>query len=169
MLAAGPDWDLLQRHDLLANKVPVRFSDRLWRYFRAPLSAIGLLPPWVTRYSWVPTLKHAPVQGEVRPLLIWTIGLSRDELREACAGFSRRLREAKDVVPVLVTDTADFAYFSRLGWLVEYVPCLGGDGHSYADRKRRYLAWRYRDACVVPGAAGLANDVEWQALLRVDK
>lgn len=165
LLAANPDWGLLQRHDLLAKKKPLLLRERLWHRFRVVLAAIGLLPPHLTYYPWLPTLKHVPVEGDYRPLLIWALGLPRHELREACTGFSRRLQHAKGLVPVLVTDVADFAYFSRLGWLVEYVPSLSGAGFSYSERKRRFLAWRYQDALILPGAAGLVGDAEWSALL----
>jgi hypothetical protein len=68
-------------------------------------------------------------------------------------------------VPVLVTDVADFAFFSRLGWLVEYVPALSTPADDYGERKRRYLAWRYRDAPALPVSAGLAEFAQVQELL----
>jgi hypothetical protein len=61
-------------------------------------------------------------------------------------------------VPILVTDVPDFAFFSRLGWLVEYVPTLAPPAGDYAERKRRYLAWRYRDAPALPASAGLTAE-----------
>jgi hypothetical protein len=61
-------------------------------------------------------------------------------------------------VPVLVTNVADFAFFSRLGWLVEYVPALSAPAGGYAERKQRHLAWRYRDAPALPVSAGLTDE-----------
>jgi hypothetical protein len=54
-----------------------------------------------------------------------------------------------------VTNVADFSFFSRLGWLVEYLPALSSPADGYAERKKRYLAWRYRDAPILPVSAGL--------------
>jgi hypothetical protein len=69
------------------------------------------------------------------------------------------------VIPVLITDQADFAFYSRLGWLVEYLPNLRGVGEAYDDRKVQYLAWRYQDACVLPLSAGLLTDEQWDQLI----
>lgn len=164
-LAAKPEWDLLTRHDLLGSKPPALLRDRVFRLAKKQFAALGLLPPHVTKYAWRPTLKHAPLAEEAKILLIWAPGAGRDDLRQACEGFSRRLKGNSSWAPVLVTELADFAFFSRMGWLVEYLPDLRGEGQPYRERKRRYLAWRYRDAVVVPWAVGLASDVEWRAVL----
>ncbi|SEF11823.1 hypothetical protein SAMN02787142_7774 [Burkholderia sp. WP9] len=168
-LAARPEWDLLTRHDLLSKKPPSSARDRAWRRVRGVLAALGLMSPHVTDYPWRPTLKHAPVNTDAETVLIWALGASRDDLRRACEGFSNRLKCNGGLAPVLVTEVADFAYFSRLGWLVEYVPDVSGEGHSYPERKRAYLAWRYRDARTVPLSAGLASDTEWNAVLELKR
>lgn len=94
--------------------------------------------------------------------------MERDSLRNACLGFQRFLAGRQDLAPVLVTDVADFAWFSRLGWMVEYLPELEGKGLPYQERKRDYLAWRYRDAVVVPAAAGLLDEENWNRLLQME-
>ncbi|WP_244816417.1 hypothetical protein [Caballeronia sp. Lep1P3] len=165
-LAAKPEWDLLTRHDLLVKKPPSSFKERVWRRARFILSTLGLMSPHVTDYPWRPSLKHASAREDAKILLIWALDADRDELRNACKSIATRLTRDSAYVPVLVTDVADFAYFSRLGWLVEYVPALGGEGRSYRERKRAYLAWRYRDARAVPLNAGLASETEWSALLK---
>lgn len=164
-LAARPEWDLLARHDLLGGKPPPSFADRVYRLARQALAVLGLLPPRLTRYAWRPALKHAPLAPQARTLLVWAPGMRREELRLACNGIAARLRDDCALAPVLVTEVADFAYFSRLGWLVEYLPELSGDGASYRERKRRHLAWCYRDALVVPASAGLASEAQWRALM----
>jgi hypothetical protein len=50
------------------------------------------------------------------------------------------LHDVVGYAPVLITDVAEFAFFSRLGWLVEYVPKLSAPAEAYAARKLRYLA-----------------------------
>lgn len=165
-LAARPEWSLLVRHDLL-RKPPLSISERLTRYARRFLAAVGLTPPHVSSYLWSVTLKHAPAPAGARPLLIWAVGVERDGLRQACQGFSGRLRADSRLAPVLVTDVADFAYFSRLGWLVEYLPELSGEGVPYRQRKCRYLAWRYRDALILPISAGLASQSAWDELMEL--
>ncbi|MXS86093.1 hypothetical protein ABO04_09320 [Nitrosomonas sp. HPC101] len=114
----------------------------------------------------MPTLKHGSADENARILLIWALGVECDELWRACEGFSLYLQDMPSLAPVLVTDVADFAYFSRLGWLVEYLPELEGEGQSYQERKRDYLAWRYRDAVVFPAAAGLLDKESWSRLLQ---
>jgi hypothetical protein len=165
-LAAKPEWGLLTRCDLLGKKQPSRFRDCVFRLARKSLAATGLFPPHVTKYPWLPTLKQVPSAADAKALLIWASEVGGiTELRQACQGFSRRLEGNFSLAPVLVTHVADFAYFSRLGWLVEYLPELSGEGRSYEERKRRYLAWRYRDALIVPLSAGLASETEWSALM----
>lgn len=120
------------------------------RLFRQPLP---------TPEPWLPLLKHVDRGDETSPLVIWALGIDGETLREACRGFQKLQSSLPGFAPVLVTDTADFAFFSRLGWLVEYVPSLAEPADGYASRKRRYLAWRYRDATVVPASAGLDDNV----------
>jgi hypothetical protein len=158
---------LLTHYDLLRRKPPQSLQEKLWRAARQWLAAAKLRPPHVTKYPWLPGLKHAATTEHAKVLLIWAFGAQRDELRRACEGFTQRLKGQNDFVPVLVTNVADFAWFSRLGWLVEYLPELGGKGRSYQERKRAYLAWRYRDANIVPMSAGLASEGEWQVLLEM--
>lgn len=168
-LAAKPDWDLLTRHDLLSKKPQSSTKERVWRRVRKVLAALKLMPPQVTAYPWKVTLKHAPLEADANTLLIWALDAERDALRRACEGFSKRLKRDSNLAPVLVTDVADFAYFSRLGWLVEYVPALNGEGPSYRERKHAYLAWRYRDAHVLPISAALASDTEWNTVLKLKR
>lgn len=165
-LSSAPEWRLLSRYDLLRNKPSPSLFDSLYKRLRLTLAWLGLMPPHLSRYDWQPTLKHVPKSTEYRPLLIWALGVERDVLRQSCDGFSRLLRNPKGWAPILVTDVADFAYYSRLGWLVEYLPALSGSGQSYQERKRRYLAWRYRDALAVPPSAGLANQSDWDDFVK---
>ena len=119
------------------------------RLFRHPLP---LAEPWL------PALKHFESGEVARPLVIWALGTDRETLREACMGFETLYASLPGFAPVLVTDVADFAFFSRLHWLVEYVPSLAPPAARYAERKRRYLAWLYRDAPVLPVSAGLSEE-----------
>ena len=164
--AADPEWELLRRYDLLRNKPPDKFADRCYRRGKNMLADLGMVSPHITKYPWLPTLKHARPSVDQEILLIWALGVERDDLRVACQGFIRRL-DGVGMVPVLVTDVADFASFSRLQWLVEYVPDLSGEGESYRSRKQHYLAWRYRDAVVVPACAGNADDSEWNEVMEM--
>ncbi|RQH10060.1 hypothetical protein [Paraburkholderia dinghuensis] len=166
-LAVRPDWALLTRHDLLRDKPASTLAGRVWWRIRRLLASGGLMAPHVTPYPWLPTLKHRVVAADVKTLVIWAPAANRDELRAACEGFSKKLSKQDSPVPVLVTEVADFAFYSRLGWLVEYLPELSGDGPCYRQRKQAYLAWRYCDACIVPLSAGLASESDWHALLKL--
>ena len=104
---------------------------------------------------WPVSLRHWPAGARARPYLIWAVGTDQETLRSACSGFVELGATLPGFVPVLVTDVPDFAFFSRLGWLVEYVPQLRGAGASYATRKAGFIARLYRDAPVVPVSIGL--------------
>ena len=77
--------------------------------------------------------------------------------------FSDPLRDGW--APVLVTDVADFAFFSRLNWLVEYVPSLSAPADGYFEHKLRYLAWRYRDVPALSVTAEIKGDMLLEDLL----
>jgi hypothetical protein len=114
---------------------------------------------------WLPVLKHFEETEEASPFVIWALGTDRETLRTACRGFITLQPALSGWFPVLITDVADFSFFSRLGWLVEYVPARDGPVAGYADRKRRYLAWRYKNLPVLPVSAGLSEAVTVQDLL----
>lgn len=117
------------------------------------MEQMGILRP----DPWPASLKHSPARARAKPFLIWAVGTERDTLREACSGFAEVQDSVPGFAPVLVTDVADFAFFSRLGWLVEYVPQLPGGGEPYENRKIRLLARLYPVAPVVPASAGMRS------------
>ena len=163
----------LRRHlKQLANEFDAKFCERYALHFWVPeepsldirikkkgaqlLRWLGLKPPppppppEQQLEPWLTGLKHVTYEDEARPLLIWAVDVDRDELRSACARIRAWQSGAPGWAPVLVTDVADFAHFSRLSWLVEYVPSIEVSAPGYASRKIRYLAWRYRDTPVLP-------------------
>lgn len=163
--AGEADADLAQRYALrLVQWETLSVYRRLRRTVGQRLRELGLrgAPPLE---PWLPELNHVAYSDGARPLVIWALGLDRDTLRTACRGFEKLKVTAPDFAPILVTDVPDFASFSRTGWLVEYVPSLSAPAGTYAERKRRYLAWRYRDAPAVPASAGLREDWGIEELL----
>lgn len=124
------------------------------------MEQMGILRP----DPWPASLKHSPASARAKPFLIWAVGTERDTLREACSGFAEMQHSLPGFAPVLVTDVADFAFFSRLGWLVEYLPPIPGGGEPYENRKTRLLARLYRGAPVVPVSAGLKSGSGAEAL-----
>ena len=152
--------DLVRRYTL--QNPPRRLS--LYRRFRMlvgkVLRKLGFLVE-----PWEPGLRHFEGSEGARPFIIWGLGTERETLRVACRGFEKLQPALPGWVPVLVTDIADFAFYARLGWLVEYVPELSAPAGAYAERKKRYLAWRYRGAPALPVSAGLADGVQIQELL----
>lgn len=155
------DVDLSGRYALrpLPSKRPGLYR-HLRRALGLKLRELGLLQRAPPLEPWLPGLAHVEHGESARPVTIWALGMDRDALRAACRNF-----KTLDIVPVLITDVADFAFFSRLGWLVEYVPTLPGPARGYAERKRRYLAWRYRDTPAVHASAGLKADLRIEDLL----
>ena len=154
-LASDTDDDLTERYELTRPPVPPGLYWKLrWLAGRVlrPLKAM-----WTWRSdAWPVGLRQADARA--RPLLIWAVGADRNTLRKACDGLSRLQSSLPGFAPVLVTDVVDFAFFSRLGWLVEYLPQLAGDGEPYDERKMRFLARLYQGAPALPVSAGLDVD-----------
>lgn len=147
----APEWPVLVAHDLLREKGDLPWRDRFYRHWRSLLVVFRLAPPYVSHYNWSPALKHVPHANDGRTLVIWAVGVTDKDLQRAgCQALQAVLNRFSGLLPVLLTDCADFAYFSRLGWQVEYLPPLSGEGEDYAARKCAYLAWRYRGALVLP-------------------
>lgn len=115
--------------------------------------------PWLTELSYVDYGVAA------KPLLIWAMGIDREELRGACDRIRELQIGSPGWAPVLVTDVADFAFFSRLNWLVEYVPSLSAPAEGYFENKLRYLAWRYREIPALPVTADIDEDTLLEDLL----
>lgn len=159
-----PDWSVLVRYEL-PQKPPADWRRRIQQQVGRALRVLGLSRSRYLQQSWHAGLKHSHCASEAKPLLIWAEGHDRQFVRNACEGMKQLLNGRSEFLPVLVTEIADFAFYSRLGWLVEYLPALSKEGTAYRDRKRRYLALRYRDALVVPLSAGLASQEEWDELL----
>ncbi len=154
-LAVEADTGLAWRYALrpLALNTPSLYR-RLRRSVSRLLWSLGLRrtqphEPWLTE------LNHIDYGDAARPLLIWAVGIDRDRLRDACTGLRKWQTGSPGWAPVLVTDVADFEFFSRLNWLVEYVPSLSAPADGYSRRKLRYLAWRYRDVPALPVTAEL--------------
>ena len=137
---------------------------RLRRSAARFLWSLGLRRPHPVE-PWLTELKHIDYGDAARPLLIWAIGVDRAELRSACVEIREMLAELPGWAPVLLTDVADFAFYSRLPWLVEYVPSLAAPANGYSGRKLRYLAWRYRDVPVLPVTAELKEGMQLEDVL----
>lgn len=133
------------------------FAGRILRW----LESKGLKQP----DRWPAGLKQHG-SGRAKPLLIWAVGVDRETLRTACNRFTDLEAGSSGFAPVLVTDVADFAFFSRLGWLVEYLPTLPGEGQPYEMRKARFLARLYRGAPALPVSAVLESR-RWKDIRRV--
>lgn len=155
-LACAPDEELVARYTMQRPRRPPGFYWQLrWLAGRVLrwLASQGILQS----DPWPVNLKHAKRGQDARPLLIWAVGADLETLRNACDGFSRLLETTPGFAPVLVTDVADFAFFSRLGWLVEYLPSLAGEGEPFENRKARLLARLYHGAPALPVRAGTAS------------
>ena len=164
--SATPEWELLIQYELLPQKPAPAWYERLYWNVTRRLRVMGLGRARYRKQCWLPGLKHATCMPQGKTLLIWSDVPDKVSSRSACAGMKRLLVSLPEYVPVLVSDLADFAFYSRLGWLVEYLPSLSGEGFSYHERKQRYLAWRYRDAIIIPLSSGFASREEFSILLR---
>ena len=170
ILSLRRQWKVLARNFDRGVALRYRLAPQGWREHLLNkvadvLGMLGLKHGYAPKGGWPAALKQADCQEEEVVVMVWALGCTRETLRLACQGFARLVGQPMKFTPVLLTDVADFAFYSRLGWLVEYLPSWHGQVPSYTEEKLAYLAWRYRDAIVVPVAAGLANEAEWSTFL----
>jgi hypothetical protein len=146
----------LNRYRLESPPIPPGFYWKLrwavgWLLRLLECANIKTPDPWPAR------LKHAVGNARSQPLLIWAVGADAAILRTACERLSAVEALASGFAPVLVTDVADFAHYSRLGWFIEYLPKLDGSGTPYDKRKLAFIAKLYGGAPILPYEAGLAR------------
>ncbi len=170
-LAHEFDTGINQRYDLqFTSPEELRLRRRIRTNAGRLLRWLGLMRPPPARPApplepWLTELSHIDYGNAARPLLIWAMDIDRDELRSACNRIREFQTGSPGWAPVLVTDVADFAFFSRLNWLVEYVPSLSAPADGYFGRKLRYLAWRYRDVPALSITADIKEDMLLEDLL----
>jgi len=112
------------------------------------------------REPWCGRLRHDHYDESATEVLIWAVGADAEATRAGCRHLQVLLRQSRQFAPILVTDVADFGFYARLGWLVEYIPRLTSPaGTSMYDRKLRYIAWRYRDRVALPVAVCHSLDI----------
>ena len=144
-------YEMLPRPILLNARSGVPLKIRAFRGLRDVLVALRVIKPGQFSVAWSPKLKHVPVEQSAKVVLYWAVGaFDKQSLRLALAAQLERFKSQGGGLGVLVTNVPDFTFYSRVGWLVEYLPALSGTHESYAQEKLRYLAWRYRGADVVP-------------------
>ncbi len=163
-LASEPDCDFTARYELKRPPVPPGLYWKLrWLAGRIlrELQSRRLLPA----HPWPVALKSSRAKARAKPLLIWAVGTDRDSLRTSCEKLRGAFEALTEFAPVLVTDVADFGFFSRLGWLVEYLPRVAGEGVPYEERKLRLLARLYRGAPILPVSVG-SEEVSAPAIRR---
>lgn len=168
--AVRRQWQALERGFDRRPALRYRLGPQGWRetlrYRLADaLATIGWRRGFVPQGGWPVALKHAECAEEGPAVVIWAIGSPREAIRKACDDIARLAGQPARFSPVLLTDVADFAYYARLGWLVEYLPTWAGQAANHRERKLAYLAWRYRNALVAPLSAAAATPKEWNDLL----
>lgn len=157
-MAMEPDDDLAERYTMHRPSRPAGFYWQL-RWFAGRILRLLQKTGILTSNAWPVSLKHGKFRKNARPLVIWAIGADSQELRESCEKISVVLESTPELAPVLVTDVPDFTFYSRLGWLIEYVPSVKGCGEAFERRKARYLARLYHDAAILPLPACPLGDV----------
>lgn len=170
-LANEFDTGISRRYDLqFVSPEELRLRRRLRRSAGRLLRRLGLMRPLPPRppqphEMWLTELSYVDYGNSAKPLLVWAMDIDRDNLRGACDRISKLQNASPGWAPVLVTDVADFAFFSRLNWLVEYVPSLSAPADGYFGRKLRYLAWRYQDVPALSVTAEMNDDMLLEDLL----
>ena len=164
------DTDIKQRYALHFPPKKPSLYQRLRASAGRLLRWLGLMKPLPPRpppkpEPWLTELKHVDYGNGGKPLLIWAMNIETEGLRSACERIRNLQTRSPGWAPVLVTDVADFAFFSRLNWLVEYVPSLSAPAGNYSERKLRYLAWRYRELPALPVTADLDENIPLEDLL----
>ena len=116
---------------------------------------------------WHTGLKHGCANPSGTVVILDDLD-DHSDFHQVCTSLKEHLANCPSLAPVLITSHADFAFYSRLGWLVEYLPRTLPNYEVYIERKKRYLAWRYKYALVLPLYAGRATEEEFKALMQQD-
>jgi len=169
-LAQEFDTDISQRYALHFPPPKPSLYRRLRTNAGRHLRRLGLMRPLPPQpppklEPWLTELSHVDYGSAAKPLLIWALGIERDKLRSICDRIRELQSRSPGWAPVLVTDVADFAFFSRLNWLVEYVPSLSAPADGYFEQKLRCLAWRYRDVPALSITADIGENMLLEELL----
>ncbi len=136
----GPPWKFILKYTCVSTMLQYRF----WHKIFYPYLNLWGIRKIMRPSGWQVDLKHALSSERKKTLLLWSEGLCKEEQRRLCQNVQEYLQEYSEYIPVLVTDMSDFAYFSRLHWLVEYLPKLRMQSDAnYKEQKRAYLLWRY--------------------------
>lgn len=144
-------YEILPRPVFLNARSGVPLKNRVFRWLRDVLVALRLIKPGQFGCAWSPKLKHVPVEEGAKVVIFLAVGAyDKQDLRLELAAQLERFKSQGGGLGVLVTNVPDFSFYSRLGWLVEFLPTLPGDREAYLQQKLCYLAWRYRGADVVP-------------------
>jgi hypothetical protein len=168
LLSTSRQWKALERTfdrraTLRYRLVSYGWRARLRDRFADVQALLGIKRGLVPQGEWPVGLKHAERSEEGLVVVLWALGSTREEICSACDEIARLDGPSARFTPVLLTDVAYFAYYARLGWLVEYLPNWTGPAASHRERKLAYLAWRYRHALVVPLSAAASTLLEWAA------
>ena len=164
-----PEWRrLLFRYALLPRNRHIPFYEHIWWFCFHMLRLAGLfLSKRLFLASWHPGLKHGCANPSGTVVILDDLD-DHSDFHQVCTSLRRHLVNYPSLAPVLITDHADFAFYSRLGWLVEYLPKTLPNHEAYIARKKRYLAWRYKYALVIPLSAGRATKEEFKVLMQQD-
>jgi hypothetical protein len=164
LLLLSHRWMLLERSFDRRAALRYRLVSYGWRAklqegFSDTQALLGIKRGFVPQGEWPVVLKHAERSEEGLVIVLWALGSTSEEICRVCDEIVR-LSGAAQFTPVLLTDVANFAYYARLGWLVEYLPSWTGPAAYHREQKLGYLAWRYRNARVVPLSAGASTLLE---------
>lgn len=165
LLSMSRQWRALERSFDRRAALRYRLASYGWRAklregFSDTQAQLGIRRGFVPQGDWPVVLKHAKRSEEGLVVMLWALGNTREEICGVCDEIVRLSGAAAQFTPVLLTDVANFAYYARLGWLVEYLPKWAGPAAYYREQKLGYLAWRYRNALVVPLSAAVATLLE---------
>ena len=155
-------WKFLTYNDACSRQSTTSLWQRLWCFTFHTLQLARLL---LSR--WHPGLKHGCANPSGTVVILDDLD-DHSDFHQVCTSLKGHLANYSSLAPVLITDHADFAFYSRLGWLVEYLPKTLPNHETYIERKKRYLAWRYKYALVLPLSAGRATEEEFKALMQQD-
>ncbi len=144
-LANAPPWDFIIRNELMPQGLKWYFL-RIFMRSRTKIMHIAHRHTHFEKRFWQKDLKHAPRNKAQHSLVLYSEGMEKNTQRTICNKILKFFHDFPQFVPVLMTDIADFAYYSRLHILVEYLPALTCKKETiYKQKKKQYLAWLYRD------------------------
>ena len=141
----------------------------LWQQILFPvfniINILLLKNKYYFNITWNSGLKHYTGKSKHTILVVDNVN-DKEKIFKVCTNLKNIFLSLNETSIVLITNYADFHFYSRLGWMIEYLPSALPNSSLYIAQKKQYLAWRYKNSTVLPLSLGFLPDKQVKFLLQ---